>query len=125
MSWRGGRRRRTGWDVSDAEAASRRRDRAAALAGALRPKVALDLGGQLVPAGDLLVARGLQLLEQHPHVVVGLDGGIEPGALLRGVVLERAEREVDRQVTTEVAEQRQGGGRERPADVVGHLCVEA
>ncbi len=76
------------------------------------------------PLGDLLIARRLQLLEEHPDVVVGLDRRIESCPLLGCVLLEGADGELDGQMASEVLQERERRGREGSAHVVGDLGVE-
>ncbi len=82
----------------------------------------LDLGDQLVAGRQaLLVDHRLEPLDVRPGRLVGAGRQVEPRAQLAGLLLERDRRDLDPEMPLDRAQQRQGGHRVRPGDVMGDL----
>ena len=81
--------------------------------------------GELFARGQPVLARKrFQPLEVARRILVGRHRGVQPVALLLGIVDERTEREVHAEVPAEMLQERDRRDRERTADVVGDLREE-
>jgi hypothetical protein len=87
------------------DGARRPADAVAPRRSALIAQEPFDLGGEIVPARELLVVGLLHPFEELAHIVVGCDRSVEARTLGVGVVLELGDRDLDPEMAREVLEQ--------------------